>query len=220
MKDHQSLSPALHSELSAHPFMSVLVVDDPSRAVACGRALLAGGVRSVELALRTVHALDCLEALVTDLPDLRVVAGTVITPEQVDEVARRGCEIAVAPGLNPRVVRHARDAGISFVPGVTTPSDIEAALEIGCTTLKFFPAEPAGGLTMLASMAGPFAHLGIDFIPLGGIRESHIPAYLGSPLVLALGGSWISPRILVDEGEWGEIERRARQATEVARGAR
>lgn len=220
MSDTVTMREELHSFLHENPIIAVLVADDPEHALSAGRALLAGGVRSVELALRTPRALDCIEALVNGLPELTVIAGTVLTGDQVDEVARRGCRAAVAPGLNPRTVRHAMDTGLSFAPGVATPTDIEAALELGCRTLKYFPAEPSGGLSHLSSMAGPYAHLGLDFIPLGGIRDSHITSYLEHPYVLALGGSWIAPRVLVDSGEWQEIERRARGAVEIAAQAR
>ena len=220
MSDTVTMREELRSFLHENPIIAVLVVDDPGQALSTGGALLAGGVRSVELALRTPRALDCIEALVNELPELTVIAGTVLTGDQVDEVARRGCRAAVAPGLNPRTVRHAMDAGLSFAPGVATPTDIEAALELGCRTLKFFPAEPSGGLSLLSSMAGPYAHLGLDFIPLGGIRDSHITSYLENQYVLALGGSWIAPRVLVESEEWQEIERRARGAVEIATQAR
>jgi 2-dehydro-3-deoxyphosphogluconate aldolase/(4S)-4-hydroxy-2-oxoglutarate aldolase len=220
MPEARNIKEEARAFLHENPIVAVLVADDPERAVRCGQALVAGGVRAVELALRTPRALDCLEALISQVPDLFVVAGTVLTPAQADDVRKRGCETAVAPGLNPSVVRHALDSGMSFAPGIVTPSDIEAALELGCTTLKHFPAEPSGGMAMLQSMAGPYRHLGLDFIPLGGIRESHIDEYLSNPLVLAIGGSWICPKMLVADEQWDEIERRAREAVGKARSAR
>lgn len=220
MTTHQNLEPAHARHFASNPIVAVLVVQEPADAVACCRALVSGGVPTVELALRTDGALDCIAAVAKEVPELLAVAGTVLTVDQVRELARRGVKAAVAPGCNPKVIRAAREAGLSFAPGVCTPSDIEQALEAGCTMLKYFPAEPSGGLAMLKSMAAPYLHLGVQFIPLGGLKPEHVGDYLKSPLVAALGGTWICPAELVEAKQWGEVTKRAREAMEAARKAR
>ncbi|MFW6291049.1 MAG: bifunctional 4-hydroxy-2-oxoglutarate aldolase/2-dehydro-3-deoxy-phosphogluconate aldolase [Spirochaetota bacterium] len=198
--------------LRNHPVVAVLVADEPGQAVAACRALVRGGIRAVELALRTPRALDCIEAIVREVPEILPIAGTVIEPGQIAELANRGVAAAVSPGCNPVIIREALDAGLSFAPGICTPSDIEAALGLGCTLLKYFPAEPSGGLPMLRSMAGPYAHRGLEFIPLGGLKLDHVEPYLKDSFIVALGGSWLAPSELVREGNTDEIERRAAEA--------
>ncbi|MFW5789037.1 MAG: bifunctional 4-hydroxy-2-oxoglutarate aldolase/2-dehydro-3-deoxy-phosphogluconate aldolase, partial [Spirochaetota bacterium] len=171
-----------------------------------------GGIRAVELALRTPRALDCIEAVAREVPEILPIAGTLIEPGQVAELARRGVAAAVSPGCNPVIIREALDAGLSFAPGICTPSDIEAALALGCTLLKYFPAEPSGGLAMLRSMVGPYAHRGLEFIPLGGLKPDHVGPYLNDSFIIALGGSWLAPSDLVRDGKTDEIERRAAEA--------
>ena len=212
MRSHPNFRDEHLRVLNDHPVVAVMVADEPDQAVAACQALVRGGIRAVELALRTPRALDCIEAVANEVPEILPVAGTVIEPGQVDELVRRGVQAAVAPGCNPRIVRAALEAGLSFAPGICTPSDIEAALELGCTMLKYFPAEPSGGLPMLRSMAGPYRHRELEFIPLGGLKERHVGEYLADDLILALGGSWLAPGDLVREGKTDEIERRAAEA--------
>ena len=212
MQSHPNFRDEHLKVLADHPVVAVMVAEEPTQAVAACRALVAGGVGAVELALRTPRALDCIEAVGHEVPAILPIAGTVIEANQVDELRRRGIAAAVAPGCNPRIARAALDAGLSFAPGICTPSDIESALELDCTMLKYFPAEPSGGLPMLRSMAGPYRHLGLEFIPLGGLRQSHVADYLADNLILALGGSWLAPADLVRDGATDEIERRAAEA--------
>jgi 2-dehydro-3-deoxyphosphogluconate aldolase/(4S)-4-hydroxy-2-oxoglutarate aldolase len=146
--------------------------------------------------------------------------GTILTPEQVDQVAEAGAAFGVAPGLNRRVVLRAQEVGLPFAPGVATPSDLEAALELGCREVKFFPAEPSGGLAYLKSMAAPYTHLGVRFVPLGGLKADNLGDYLRSPLVLAVGGSWLAPRDLIQQHDWDAITRRAAEATRIVREVR
>lgn len=220
MSNKPNLSAEVHGMLQSHPIVAVLVANAPAAAVSAAKALVRGGVKAVELALRTPRALECIGAVVNEVPEIQMIAGTVLNAGQLDDLAKIGVTSAVSPGMNRRILEHALSSGMSFAPGVCTPSDIEAAIECGCTTLKFFPAEPSGGLSMLKSMAGPYKHLGLDFIPLGGIRESHLEDYLKSDIVLAIGGSWICTAELVDGGQWDEIAARARGAAETARRVR
>lgn len=216
MRTHSNFSDEHLAVLRKHPVVAVMVADEPDQAVAACRALTAGGVGAVELALRTPRALDCIEAVASEVTEILPIAGTVIEPGQIADLARRGVKAAVAPGCNPRIIRAALDAGFSFAPGICTPSDIEAALELDCTMLKYFPAEPSGGLAMLRSMAGPYKHRGLEFIPLGGLKQGHVADYLADDLILALGGSWLAPADLVREGRTDEIERRAAEAVAAA----
>ena len=171
-----------------------------------------GGIDVMELTLRTPVALDALRAIRAEVPGMVSAVGTVLTPEQAGEAAIAGAAFGVAPGLSPRVVRAARKVGLPFAPGVATASDLEAALELGCREVKFFPAESTGGMSYLKSMAAPYAHLGVRFVPLGGIKPDHVRAYLSSSLVLAVGGSWIAPRDMIQREDWDAIRINAARA--------
>jgi 2-dehydro-3-deoxyphosphogluconate aldolase/(4S)-4-hydroxy-2-oxoglutarate aldolase len=200
--------------------IAVVVVDEAEKAVPLARALLEGGVTAMELTLRTPAAAEALRRIAAEVPAMLVGAGTVLVPAQVAEAAAAGASFAVAPGLNPSVLAAARDRGLSFAPGIMTPSEIEQALSLGCTLLKFFPAEAAGGMAMLKSMAEPYRHLGPSFMPLGGLRPENMAAYLKSPLVAACGGSWICTRELIAAADWESIKANAARAARIARAAR
>lgn len=200
--------------------IAVLVVDQADRAVPLARALLAGGIDAMELTLRTPAAIAALQAIGAEVPEMLAGVGTVLTPDQVRAVADAGASFAVAPGTNRRVVEAARQLRLPFAPGVATPSELEAAIELGCREVKFFPAEPSGGLAYLRSMAGPYRHLGIRFLPLGGINERNLGNYVSDRQVLAVGGSWLATREQIASGDWKTITHQARQAREIADRAR
>ena len=200
--------------------VAVLVIDEVKHAVPLARALLEGGIGAMELTLRTPAAIDALRAVVADVPEMLPGIGTILTPQQVVQVKEAGAAFGVAPGLNRRVVEAAKSVNLPFAPGVATPSDLEAALELGCRDVKFFPAEPSGGLPYLKSMAAPYAHLGVSFIPLGGLKTENLAQYLRSPLVAAVGGSWLAPRDHIREENWSAIRQRAAEATEIVRSVR
>lgn len=199
-----------------NPVVAVLVVDEMDDAVPLARALLAGGVGAMELTMRTPAALESLRWIQCEVPEMAAGAGTVLTPEQVREVKAAGAQFAVAPGMQRRVLEAAAEQGLPFAPGIATPSDIEAALEFDCRVMKFFPATPMGGLDYLKSMAAPYLHLGLQFIPLGGLNEGNLSEWISSPLVCAVGGSWIAPRELIREKNWAEITNRAANAARIA----
>ena len=192
--------------------IAVLVVDRVEDAVPLANVLIEGGIDIMELTLRTPVALDALRAIKDEVPEMMAGVGTVLTVEQVQQVAAAGAAFGVAPGMNPRIVRAAESAGLPFMPGVLTPSDVEQALECGCRVLKFFPAEPVGGLSYLKSMSAPYAHRDIRFIPLGGLTAANASAYLKDPQVLAVGGSWIANRELIGRCDWKTIVRNAKEA--------
>lgn len=200
-----------------NPVVAVLVVDDVDDAVPLAELLVESGIRCMELTLRTPCAVDALKRIRQHVPEMTAGIGTVLTREQVREVKAAGAAFAVAPGLNRNVLDEAEKQDLLFAPGITTPSEIEAALEHGCRTMKFFPAEPSGGLSYLKSMAAPYAHLNLQFIPLGGLNENNLCGWLESPLICAVGGSWIAPRNLIQEKKWDEIRQRAQAASDIAK---
>lgn len=213
---NSQFEPALLQQMEESGVIAVLVLDNVQHAVPLARALLAGGVNAMELTLRTPAALDGLKAIRQEVPEMLAGIGTVLTQDQVRAVRDAGAAFGVAPGTNARVIRCAQECGLPFAPGVATPSDVELAIELGCRDLKFFPAEPLGGMSYLKSMAAPYLHLGVRFVPLGGLNVDNAAAYLRDPLILAVGGSWVAPRKLIVNEDWTAIERNARQARDMA----
>jgi len=204
----------IFQEVKQAGVLAVLMIDRVEHAVPLAKALLAGGVRAMELTLRSDAALPALEAIRAEAPDMIVGVGTVLSPEQVTAAHDRGAAFLVSPGLNPRVLEAAAKVDAPFAPGIATPSDIEAALEFGCKTLKYFPAELLGGLPYLRAIAAPYAHLGLEYIPLGGVKQANLAEYLAEPLIGAVGGSWFAPKQLLNEGDWDQVELIARTAAE------
>lgn len=207
--------PDIREKLRQVGAIAVLVVDDVQSAVPLAKALVRGGITAMELTLRTDAAIDALCAIREVVPEMLAGIGTILTTQQVDEVLAAGAAFGVSPGLNRQVVEHAQNKGLPFGPGIMTPSDIEQSIELGCTTLKFFPAESSGGIQHLISMAAPYQHLNLDFIPLGGVSPQNMSDYLSCPLVSAIGGSWIAHRSLIQSGDWNAIERNAKEAREI-----
>ena len=196
--------------------VAVVTLDDVELAEPVAAALLEGGVDLMELTLRTPVALDCLRRIRKTVPGMGVGAGTLLTPDQVQQAHEAGAEFGVAPGLNPKVVETARLTGLPFAPGVCTPSDIERAIELGSTLLKFFPAATQGGTAHFRTVIAPYLHLGLQFIPLGGITQATAASFLQEPGVLALGGSWIAPRDRIERRDWSGIREAARAVRQVA----
>lgn len=196
--------------------IAVLVVDRAEDAVSAARALIAGGIDAMELTLRTPAALDALRAVRAEVPEMLAGVGTILTTDQADDALAAGAAFGVSPGINPDVVRHCIDIGLPFGPGVMTPTDIDQSVALGCRLLKFFPATSSGGQAHLKNIAAPYAHLGLGFVPLGGVSAENLGEWLANPLVAAVGGSWLAPRDLIAAGNWTEIERRARKAKQIA----
>lgn len=203
------------SRLERCGFVAVLVIDRLEDVDPLARALLEGGIHAMELTLRTPVALDAIARIHRDHPDMTLGVGTVLRPEQVDAVQEAGAHFAVSPGLNPRVVERARERGLSFSPGVMTPSEIEIAVELGGRFLKYFPAETAGGLDHLNTAGSPFAHLDLRYLPLGGLHPGNLAGYLEHPWIGCAGGSWIAPRESILERDWSGITARARQTRDL-----
>ena len=210
----------LHKRLHSSGVIAVLIIDDANDAVPLARALHAGGVDCIELTLRTDSAIESVRRIAAEVPEVVVGVGTILTPQQADVAKDAGADFGVAPGTNPRVIQRAIEIGLPFSPGVCTPTDIEMALELGCRVLKFFPSEPSGGLNYLKSAAAPYMHLGVKYIPLGGVSGKNAEEYLRDPNVMALGGSWLGPRDLIQKRDWAAITKLASEATEIVKRVR
>lgn len=208
---------ALAHEVSAAGLVAVLVVDDAGDAVPLARALISGGIRVMELTMRTSAALEALVQIRREVPEMTAGLGTILTVDQLHAASEAGAAFGVSPGCNARLLAAARETGFSFGPGVATPTDIECALEHGCRLLKFFPAEQLGGMNYLRAMAAPYAHLGLRYIPLGGLTVENAADYLLDPLVAAVGGSWIAPRDVIKAKDWGTISSNARRASQLVK---
>lgn len=181
-------------------------------------ALLEGGVRVIELALRSPYSLEAVKLVASEYPRMLLGIGTVIKPSQIKPVFDSGAAFAVAPGMNRRVMEQARKVGLPFFPGITTASEIESALEYNINLLKFFPAEPVGGLPYLKSVNAPYAHLGLKYIPLGGVSQANLAEYLAQDMIGAVGGSWIASRKLIEAKNWQAIKENAQKAVAVKEG--
>jgi 2-dehydro-3-deoxyphosphogluconate aldolase/(4S)-4-hydroxy-2-oxoglutarate aldolase len=207
-----SFSEPILEKIRQQKIIAVVVVDYAEDAVPLARALYDGGISAIELTLRTPSAFDALHRILQHCPETIAGAGTVISTSQVAKAVEIGAAFAVAPGLNPDVVRAAKEARLPFAPGIVTPTDIEAAYSLDCKLLKFFPAEPSGGITYLNAISGPYAHLGLEYIPLGGLDENNFTRYLALKNVPAVGGSWIAPRDLIQKKDWSTITANAQRA--------
>jgi 2-dehydro-3-deoxyphosphogluconate aldolase/(4S)-4-hydroxy-2-oxoglutarate aldolase len=193
--------------------LPVVVIDDPGRAAALGLALEQGGLPVAEITLRTPDALQALRELAR-VPAMTVGVGSVVRPAQVGEAVNAGAAFVVTPGLSRAVIDECRACGISAVPGVTTPTEILAALDQGVSTLKFFPAEQAGGVHALSAFAGPFPD--VRFVPTGGLHPGNVLSYLALPTVLAAGGSWMVPRSAIARQDFDTISDLAADARAAA----
>ena len=203
----------VRERLGALRIVPVLTIGDADQAERACDALLAGGLSVVEITFRTDAAAVAIERVAAK-SDLLVGAGTVLTPDRLARAIDAGARFAVAPGTNEAVIDAARSAGLPFIPGVATPSEIERAHALGCRVQKLFPASVVGGTSFIKAVAPVYPD--VVFVPTGGVNLENLTSYLGLPNVLAVGGSWICERSLVEGKQFGEIERRAREAVELA----
>jgi 2-dehydro-3-deoxyphosphogluconate aldolase/(4S)-4-hydroxy-2-oxoglutarate aldolase len=185
------------------PVIPVIVLSDVAHAVPMARALVAGGIRMLEVTLRTPQALACIEAIARDVPDAVVGAGTVRSRADAMAAANAGAQFAVSPGYTSAVGQACRDAGLALLPGVATGSEILMAQEDGYTQLKFFPAMQAGGPAMLKAWSGPF--FDVQFCPTGGVTLQNAPEFLAVTNVVCVGGSWLVPADALARGDWAKI---------------
>jgi 2-dehydro-3-deoxyphosphogluconate aldolase/(4S)-4-hydroxy-2-oxoglutarate aldolase len=204
----ETLSP--EDVLKLSPVMPVVVIDDADRAEPLARVLLACGIRTIEVTLRTPAALEAIRAIAKSAPEMIVGAGTVLGEDDLEAAAQAGARYALSPGGTPRLMKRARKGPIPFIPGVATASEIMRALELGYRCFKFFPAEQLGGPAALKALAGPLPEA--RFCPTGGITAEKASTYLALDNVLCVGGSWIAPAEKINAGDWLGIEASAKRA--------
>ena len=216
-KAHGLFPATVRSRLRSAGLVAVLVVDDVEKAVPLARTLVGAGVDIMELAMRTPVSMEALGRIVREVPEMLAGVGTALRPDQVVEAKERGAAFIVTPGTNRAVIEAALAMGVPIAPGVAIPSDIETALEYGCRLVKFFPAEHQGGLPYLRAINAPYAHLGVEYIPLGGVSEANCRTYLSERAVIAVGGSWIAPRERIAAGDWKAIGEAAGRAAAACR---
>ncbi len=196
----------------------VVVLDDAKDAEPLAEALIAGGLPCAEVTFRTTAAEESIRIMSEKFPEMLIGAGTVLTTEQVDRAVSAGAKFIVSPGLNPKIVAYCVDKGIPITPGTSNASDIEAALEFGLDVVKFFPAEPAGGLEMIKALAAPY--VGVKFMPTGGINAENVKSYLAYDRILACGGSWMVKGELVKNGEFDKIREMTAEAVNIVKESR
>jgi 2-dehydro-3-deoxyphosphogluconate aldolase/(4S)-4-hydroxy-2-oxoglutarate aldolase len=206
----------LEALLKLSPVVAVLVVEAPSTAVSLARALVRGGVRLIEITLRTSSAYDAISRISAEVEDAIVGAGTIVAPSQFAEVEKLGCRFAVSPGATPDLIKAALNLGCPWLPGAATVSEMMLLRERGLTLQKFFPAEASGGVAFLKSLASVLSD--VRFCPTGGIDERNLQNYLALPNVLCVAGSWLAPPDLVKARNWSEITARAAIAAAAHRG--
>ena len=204
------------NRLSAAAVVPVVVLDDAKDAVATAKALLAGGVDVMEITFRTAAAADSIKAVAENCRDMLVGAGTVITLEQCKQAVECGARFIVSPGFDDEVVRWCVENGIAVTPGCVTPSEIMAAMKLGLTVVKFFPAGVYGGLSAMKALSGPFG--GIKFIPTGGVNGQNIGEFIAAPFIHAVGGSWVCPKADIAAGNFEKITELCKQARSAALG--
>lgn len=204
------------ARIASKRIVPVVVLDHEEQAEPLAEALLKAGLDIMEITFRTAAAEGAIKRIAKRFPEILLGAGTVLGVAQLQRAADAGASYALAPGLNEVVVSAAEKAGVLMFPGVMTPSEVEKALSMNCHILKFFPAEAAGGVTMLKALEGPYSHTGVKFIPTGGIDLNNMRTYLERPSVAAIGGSWIVEKKLIAAKEWGKIEQLTRDALALA----
>ena len=204
------------SELYSIGLIPVIKIENADDAVPLAKALIDGGLPAAEITFRTKCAAEAIKNITDAFPEMLVGAGTVLTTEQVDAAIAAGSKFLVSPGLNPKVVAYAQSKGCPMLPGCANPSDVEAALELGLTTVKFFPAEAVGGLKMLKAMAAPYGQL--TFMPTGGINENNLLDYLKFNKIIACGGSFMVNEDLIKAKDWAAITALTKNAVKIMLG--
>ncbi len=194
----------LEQRLQQIKIVPVIAINDAAHAVPLAKVLVENGLPCAEVTFRTDAAQASIRLMRDAYPELLIGAGTVLTTQQVDQAISAGADFIVSPGLNPTTVKYCQQRGIVIVPGVNNPSLVEQAMELGLKTLKFFPAEPSGGVAMLKALSAVYP---VQFMPTGGVNPRNVADYLAIPSVVACGGTWMVPSDLMDSGNWDEIAR-------------
>lgn len=195
----------------------VIVLDDEELAVPLARALVKGGLPVVEVTFRTKAAAGAIARIKAEVPEAVVGAGTLLTKEMVADAKAAGAVFGVSPGFDPAVIAAAAEIGLPMVPGIATASELSQALTAGIKTVKFFPAEAAGGVNMIKNLLGAFRFTGVKFMPTGGVNPANVSDYLAVPEIVACGGTWIVPKAALAAGDWQAIEKLASDAAQLVR---
>ncbi|MBR5509708.1 MAG: bifunctional 4-hydroxy-2-oxoglutarate aldolase/2-dehydro-3-deoxy-phosphogluconate aldolase [Lachnospiraceae bacterium] len=209
---------AILEQMQGFGIIPVVVINDVKDAEPLAKALCEGGLPCAEVTFRTDAAEESIRIMAEKFPEMLIGAGTVLTTEQVDRAVAAGAKFIVSPGLNPRIVKYCVEKGIVITPGTTNPSDVEQAIENGLEVVKFFPAEPAGGLKMIKAMAAPY--VGMKFMPTGGINPNNVRDYLAYDRIIACGGSWMVDGKLVNAGEFDKITELVKEAVQIVKEVR
>ncbi len=189
--------------LQISPIVPVVVIEDIKDAVPLAQSLIEGGIHIIEVTLRSSCALEAIELIAKNVPKMRVGAGTILNPTQLEQAQNRGAEFLISPGLTIKLLEYAKKKDMPLIPGVSSSSEVMQALELGYNALKFFPAEYCGGVKLLNAFNGPFK--GVKFCPTGGISIDNMHSYLNLENVLCVGGSWLTPKNLIQNKEWDKI---------------
>ncbi|MFP6241690.1 bifunctional 4-hydroxy-2-oxoglutarate aldolase/2-dehydro-3-deoxy-phosphogluconate aldolase [Helicobacter pylori] len=189
--------------LQISPIVPVVVIEDLNDAVPLAQSLIEGGIPIIEVTLRSSCALEAIELIAKNVPKMRVGAGTILNLTQLEQAQNRGAEFLISPGLTIKLLEHAKKKNMPLIPGVSSSSEVMQALELGYNALKFFPAEYCGGVKLLNAFNGPFK--GVKFCPTGGISADNMRSYLNLENVLCVGGSWLTPKDLIQNKEWDKI---------------
>ncbi|MFP6263524.1 bifunctional 4-hydroxy-2-oxoglutarate aldolase/2-dehydro-3-deoxy-phosphogluconate aldolase [Helicobacter pylori] len=189
--------------LQISPIVPVVVIENIKDAVPLAQSLIEGGIPIIEVTLRSSCALEAIELIAKNVPKMRVGAGTILNLTQLEQAQNRGAEFLISPGLTPSLLEHAKKKDMPLIPGVSSSSEVMQALELGYNALKFFPAEYCGGVKLLNAFNGPFK--GVKFCPTGGISADNMRSYLNLENVLCVGGSWLTPKNLIQNKEWDKI---------------
>ena len=192
----------IKQRLSEIKVVPVIAIKDANKAAKLAQVLVENGLPCAEVTFRTPAAAQAIKNMREAYPDMLIGSGTVLTTKQVDESIEAGVDFVVSPGLNPTTVKYCQQRGVPIVPGVNNPSLVEQAMELGLDTLKFFPAEPSGGVNMLKALTAVYP---ISFMPTGGVSPKNVNDYLAIPAVFACGGTWMIPTDLIDNEEWDEL---------------
>ncbi|MBN1900091.1 bifunctional 4-hydroxy-2-oxoglutarate aldolase/2-dehydro-3-deoxy-phosphogluconate aldolase [Candidatus Sumerlaeota bacterium] len=190
----------------------IIVPENAEDVIPVCQALQVGGLMVAEITFRTPSVREALGLMKKNFPDFILGAGTITEMEELESCIQLGAQFAVSPGLNPDIVKRAQELGFPFFPGVCTPTEVDTALRLGCKVLKFFPSDVMGGTKAIKALYGPFKHKGVKFIPTGGINEKNLKEHLATPGVIAIGGSWLVSKTILQEKSWDQITQKTRES--------
>lgn len=205
----------LFEKIKQYGIMPVIAIQSAEDAIPMADAMIEGGLPCAEITFRTEAAAEVIATLKRERPQLILGAGTVLTVENLRKAKDAGAQFGVAPGLNPAVVEESLKLNMPFIPGVVTPSEVEQALSYGIKVLKFFPAGASGGIDMIKALYAPYGHMGVQFMPTGGVKPENLADYLSSPAVPFAGGTWIAKKDAIAAKEWDKIKENCKQAMEL-----